>query len=259
MKFMKVVKKNPVDLLEQKIMEFEFILSQVSERTLYDEAYKFAFTSTEEILEEVFGKKEALRFREYTTNLSAHAVAGPIIEAEITLFKDHIKRCIKKLEIFKENFYSASFNEFTEFFKDPSKLFYISSSIEKKHQEISEHIMEILRALQFNFNKGAVFNDSKDLESIKDSINESEFFLCVIGKKSGSLSSEYSISSRLETEIELAKQSRKTIIAWVEKGTSGIGEIFDSAEVIQFQIENLESLKSTTISFLEILKKYRVI
>jgi predicted nucleotide-binding protein len=100
---MRVPKKKALQLIDDKILQFEQILSEATYDTRYNEAYNLAYHGTEELLTELFSTEAADRFRISVTLPARARIWGDTDYAyELREYKNHIAKCISQLKVFRE-------------------------------------------------------------------------------------------------------------------------------------------------------------
>lgn len=107
---MKIPQSKALELIDQKISQFQEILAKATYENRYDETYKLAYYGTETLLTELFSKEEAIEFRRNVTSIIA-LVGGKIDYAkELQDYKDHINSCIAQLKVYRgriQNFWGT--------------------------------------------------------------------------------------------------------------------------------------------------------
>lgn len=101
-KNLKVSKERALELIAQKISQFDSVLSKATYENRYNEDYDLAYYGTETLLTELFSKDEAMNFRRSVSPMIV-AVGGRIDYAkELRDYKNHIQSCISQLKVYQE-------------------------------------------------------------------------------------------------------------------------------------------------------------
>lgn len=99
---MKISKDQALELIKQKIVEFQGVLEKATYENRYDKNYKRVYHGAEALLTELFSEEEAMNFRRNVTSMSV-GVGGRIdYEEELKDYKEHIEDCIAQLEVYHE-------------------------------------------------------------------------------------------------------------------------------------------------------------
>lgn len=257
---MKIPKHQAVELLNEKILIFEDILTKISEENIYDSNYKAVISETETLLAKLFNYNEVLNFKKYTTNITLSLGSNTEKEKEETyIYKEHIRRCIRKLKVCMENFYDFPANSDVEFGSDSHPAIFLSPSCEARCTEIQTHLLEILKTLQLSYYTTRPYQDANTPYEVEKVISGSDVFICIIGRKEMPWSNYSNTAPELINELESAKKLNKKIIIWLEEGIKDLDEFSDYIDIIYFKVGDISSLRKATINFLEALKKYNVI
>jgi predicted nucleotide-binding protein len=100
---MRVPKKKALELIDDKILQFEQIFTEATYDTRYNEAYNLAYHGTEELLTDLFSTEATKRFRISVTLPKRAGIWGDINYAyELQEYKNHIAKCISQLKVFRE-------------------------------------------------------------------------------------------------------------------------------------------------------------
>lgn len=257
---MKIPKYQAVELLNEKISVFEGILNEVSDYNLYDEDYKIVIAETETLLTKLFSYDEVLNFRKYTTNttfnLNSHCTDE---NGDIIAYKEHLKRCIRKLKVCVENFYDFPAGTEIEYGNEGNPSIFLSPSFETRCNDIQVHLLEILKTLQLSYFTTQAYHNVAVPPDIEKVISETDVFICIAGKRGVPWNYSTNTNSELRKELEWAKRLNKKIIVWLEEGVKEYNELLVTADVVSFKSGDISSLRQATINFLEILKKYSII
>lgn len=257
---MKIPKHQAVELLKEKIILFEDILNKVSDNNLYDEKYKSVISETETLLTKLFSYDEVLNFRKYTTNTTFTFANFTEHENDDTSsYKEHLRRCIRKLKVCMENFYDFPANTEIEFGNEEIPSLFLSPSYESRCNDIQVHLIEILKTLQLSFFTTQAYHNVVNPPDIEKLISETDIFICVVGKRGIPWNYDANTTPELRKELEWAKKWNKKIIVWLEEGMKDYNDVLDAAEIINFKSGDISSLRQATINFLEVLKKYNII
>jgi hypothetical protein len=102
---MKISKDKALELIDQRIQEFEKVLARATYRNRYDEAYRLAYEGTEGLLTDLFSAKETRTFRRNLMKRVAFSGTGSA--EQLRDYKENIKRCIAQLKIYRERISSS--------------------------------------------------------------------------------------------------------------------------------------------------------
>lgn len=102
----KIPKSKVLELIDQKVLQFEKISADATYENRYNEAYKLAYYGTESLLTELFSKEEVMNFRRNVTH--AIALVGKKVDhgEELEEYKDHINSCIAHLRVYRDRIQS---------------------------------------------------------------------------------------------------------------------------------------------------------
>ena len=99
---MKIPKSKALELIDEKILQFQKVLAEATYSNRYGEAYELAYYGTETLLTELFSKEEAMNFRS-SVNSGVAIIGGEIDYAkELQDYKEHINSCIAQLKVYRE-------------------------------------------------------------------------------------------------------------------------------------------------------------
>lgn len=99
---MPISKKKALELIDQKIEQFQHILDTATYDTRYDTEYHEAYYGTESLIAELFSGDEVKKFRLDTSTIFGGIVASVNYERELRDYKEHISKCISQLKVYKE-------------------------------------------------------------------------------------------------------------------------------------------------------------
>lgn len=99
---MLISKNKALELIDEKIKQFQYILDTATYDTRYNTEYNEAYYGTENLLKELFSEEEAKEFRLHVSNLVFIATAHKDYEKELKDYKKHINKCISQLKVYKE-------------------------------------------------------------------------------------------------------------------------------------------------------------
>jgi len=256
---MKLPKNKALELINEKLAQFQKILAEATYENRYSETYELAYYGTEILLTELFSKEEAMNFRSRVSSGFA-AIGGTIdYEKELRDYKDHISSCIAQLKVYKEriqNFWGT--NELETATKSIIVPF-ISMSFDESDQEINQYVTGILKSLQIDFKTGERYSKESIPQKVQSRIRSSDLFIIIFIKRDKIEGGGYTTPSWLLKELGIAQGARKDIIAWVEKGIKDIAGLNYEKEVIYFERDNAKEMERATIKFLEALKEHKLI
>ncbi len=107
---MHILKSKALELIDEKIEQFQHILNNATYDTRYNTEYHEAYYGTETLVTELFSEEEAKKFRWNVSNLVLVATMHIDYETELKDYKNHINKCISQLKVYKErirNFWEA--------------------------------------------------------------------------------------------------------------------------------------------------------
>ncbi len=258
---MKILKSKAIELIDEKIVQFEDVSNKATYENRYNEVYDLVYHGTETLLTELFSHEEAMIFRKNVSSILFSGFIGGKIDYayEIKDYKDHINRCIAQLKVYKEkitNFWPT--NE-VETMTRTSILPFLSMSFDEQDQEINQYIISILKSLQIDFETGERYSKDSIPEKIQNRIRNSDLFIIIFVKRDRKEGDGYTTPSWLLKELGIAQGARKEIIAFVEHGIKDIAGLNYEKEVIYFDRENVKEIKKATIKFIEALKEHKLI
>lgn len=101
---MPISKEKALELIDEKIKQFQHILDTATYDTRYNAEYHKAYYGTEGLLNELFSEEEVRKFSWKVSTSSLFRVITPYIdyEKELLTYKKHISKCISQLNVYKE-------------------------------------------------------------------------------------------------------------------------------------------------------------
>ena len=101
---MPVSKNRALELIDEKIKQFQHILDTATYDTRYNTEYHEAYYGTESLLKELFSEGEVKKFSRSVSNNIPFGFYTPYIDYERKLkdYKEHISKCISQLKVYKE-------------------------------------------------------------------------------------------------------------------------------------------------------------
>lgn len=256
---MKIPKNKALELIDEKISQFENVLDNATYNNRYGEDYNLAYYGTENLLTELFSKEEAMNFRSSVSSRFAF-IGGKIDYAkELKDYKSHVNKCIVQLKVYREriqNFWGTG--ELDTATKSTIVPF-VSMSFDETDQDINQYVTGILKALQINFETGERYSKDSIPEKVKSRILNSDIFIVIFIRRDKIKSGGYTTPSWLHKELGFAQGARKDVIALVEEGIKDIGGLNYEKEVIYYERNNVKKIKKATIKFLEALKEHNLI
>jgi len=258
---MKIQKNKAIELINEKITQFEDIIKKTTYENRYKENYDLAYHGTETLLTELFSYEESMNFR---NNVSSSSYFFPIdgrinYEKEIREYKEHINKCIALLKVYREriqNFWSVNEIETTT---RTSILPFVSKSFDEQDIEINQYITNILKALKIDFETGERYSKDSIPEKVQSRIRSSDLFIIIFVKRDKIEGGGYTTPSWLLKELGIAQGARKEVIAWVERDIKDIAGLNYEKEVIYFERNNIKEIMKATIKFIEALKEHKLI
>ena len=99
----KISRSKALELIDQKISEFERLFKEATRENKYGEDYTLLYGSTEVLLNELYSEKEVVNFRSNVTLPAIIADEETIQDyREFQDYKDHIQRCIAQLRVYRD-------------------------------------------------------------------------------------------------------------------------------------------------------------
>jgi hypothetical protein len=108
---MKISKSKALELIDQKIAQFNDVLNKTNYENRYDEAYQLAFDGAETLITQLFSSDTAEEFKLVTSSFFAGGLS-PV--RELRGYKEHLRLCIAQLEIYKMRISSFSEDDVAE-------------------------------------------------------------------------------------------------------------------------------------------------
>ncbi|NOY89076.1 MAG: hypothetical protein GXO93_06775, partial [FCB group bacterium] len=99
---MKIPKNKALELIDEKISQFQKVLSNATYNNRYGEDYELAYYGTETLLTELFSKEEAMNFRSSVSSMAVFFGGEIDYAKELQDYKEHINRCIAQLKVYRE-------------------------------------------------------------------------------------------------------------------------------------------------------------
>lgn len=259
---MQISKKKALELIDNKIEQFQNILSQsISYNDRYNEAYQLAYYGTETLLTELFSNEEAMNFRTNVSSVGFVSVIGGEINysKEIQDYKEHINRCISQLRIYKERIHNFWGVDELETVTKTKAVPFVSMSFDDADHEINQYVTGILKALQIDYKTGERYSKESIPEKVQSRIRNSDIFLIIFVRRDKIESGGFTTPSWLLKELGIAQGAGKDVIAWVEKGIKDTGGLNYEKEIIYFERNNAKEIQKATIKFLEALKEHDLV
>jgi len=256
---MKIPKNKALELINEKLAQFQKILDEATYENRYNEAYELAYYGTETLLTELFSKEEAMNFRN-RVSLGFAVIGGTIDYAKkLQDYKDHISSCIAQLKVYRERI--QNFWETNELETATKSIIipFISMSFDESDQEINQYVTGILKALKIDFKTGERYSKESIPQKVQSRILNSDLFIIIFVKRDKIEGDGYTTPPWLLKELGIAQGAGKDIIAWVEKGIKDIAGLNYEKEVIYFERNNVKEIEKATIKFLEALKEHKLI
>ncbi len=256
---MKIPKAKTIELIDEKIKQFEQVARNATYENQYKEEYQLAYHGTEMLLTELFSEDETKNFRiEVTIPLSIRAGEEIDFTEEVRGYKEHISKCITQLKAYREridNFWSDEEETTTR----TSMMPFVAMSFDEADKEINQHVTGILQALQVDFETGERYSKDSIPEKVQSRIRSADLFIGIFVKRDKLESGGYSTPGWLLKELGIAQGAKKDVIAWVEQGIKDIAGLNWEKEVIYFVREDVKEMEKATIKFLEALKVHKLI
>ena len=256
---MKIPKNKALKLIDEKISQFQKVLENATYNNRYGEDYELAYYGTEDLLTELFSKEEAMNFRSRVSSMVAF-IGGEVDYAkELQDYKEHIKRCIAQLKVYRERIQNFWGTDELETTTKSTIVPFVSMSFDETDQDINQYVTGILKALQIDFETGERYSRDSIPQKVQSRIRSSDLFIIIFVKRDKIESGGYTTPSWLLKELGIAQGARKDVIAWVEEGIKDIAGLNYEKEVIYFERNDVKKIKKATIKFLEALKEHKLI
>ena len=257
---MKVPKNKALELIDEKISQFQKVLDEATYDNRHNKDYKLAYYGTETLLTELFSKEEIMNFRSNVSpGISSFNRGKTDYAKELQEYQKHINSCIAQLKVYREriqNFWGP--NELEAAAKS-TVIPFISMSFDESDQNINQYVTNILEALGIDFETGERYSKDSIPQKVQTRIYSSGLFIIIFVKRDRIENGGYTTPSWLLKELGIAQGSQKDVIAWVERGIKDIAGLNYEKEVIYFERNNVKEIKKATIKFLEALKEHKLV
>lgn len=117
---MPILKNKALELIDEKIKQFQHILDTATYDTRYNTEYDEVYYGTENLVTELFSEKEAKKFNWNVSSLVFVATTHINYEEELRKYKEHINKCISQLKVYKERI--------KNFWEDPESIENVSNN-----------------------------------------------------------------------------------------------------------------------------------
>ncbi len=241
---MRIQKSRAIELIDERISQFEEVFSKsilgafpqnVDTRTLKEE-YRKIHLGTLHLLAELFSEEEAKKFE---------AVSG-------------CRQCIVQLKAYRERIQEFWPDDESEPIKK-MVIPFVSMSFNEKDSEINKYFTGILDALQVEFETGERYSKESIPEKVKNRIKSSDLLIGILVKRDETINGRYKTPEWLIKEIGIAQGAGKDVIVLVEKGVTDIAGLRSEKEIIYFERDTAEEIKTATLKFLEALKEHGLV
>lgn len=257
---MKISKNKALELIDEKISQFQQVLSNATYDNRYGEDYELAYYGTETLLTELFTKEEAMNFQDRVTPMMVDFIGEEIdYDKKLEEYKNHINTCIAQLKVYKERIQNFWGTDELEVATKSTIVPFVSMSFDETDQDINQYVTDIIKALQIDFETGERYSKDSIPQKIESRILSSDLFIIIFVKRDKIEGGGYTTPSWLLKELGIAQGSRKDVIAWVEEGIKDIAGLNYEKEVIYFERNNVKKINKATIKFLEALKEHKLI
>lgn len=255
---MTISKTKALQLISEKIEQFEKILAEATYENRYKGAYERVYYGTETLIKELFSEEEAMEFRRNVTGIVVSA--GTIdYERELQDYKNHINSCISQLKVYGERISNFWGNDKTELVKKVTAKPFVCMSFQENDKEINNYVISILKALQIDFDTGERYSKDSIPQKVQNRIRNSDLFIAIFVRRDKIEGGGYTTSAWLLKELGIAQGCKKDVIAWVENGIKDIAGLDYEKEVIYFDRSNVDTIEKATSKFLEALKEHNLI
>jgi len=256
---MRIPKNKALELIDEKISQFQKVLNEATYDNRYNKDYKLAYYGTETLLTELFSKEETMNFRNnISTGISFNGGKTDYAK-ELQNYQKHINSCIAQLKVYKERIQNFWGPDELETAAKSTVIPFISMSFDESDQDINQYVTNILEVLGIDFETGERYSKDSIPQKVQSRIRNSDLFIIIFVKRDKIVNDGYTTPSWLVKELGIAQGSRKDVIAWVERGIKDIAGLNYEKEVIYFERDNVKEMKKATIKFLEALQEHKLI
>ena len=255
---MKVPKAKAIELIDEKIEQFEKIAISATYENRYKEEYQLAYHGTEMLLTELFSEEEAMKFRMGVTGPAASFGREDYAE-QVRHYKKHVGKCIAHLKAYRErigNFWPSDEIETTS---RTSIVPFVAMSFDGVDKDLNEYVTGVLKALHINFVTGEPYSKKSIPEKVQERIANCGLIISIFVRRDEIKGGGYTTPPWLIGEVKFAQGKGKDVIAWVEEGIKDIAGLNLKKEVIYFVREDVKEMEKATIKFLEALKEHKLI
>lgn len=262
---MKNSKKNKaLELLDEKISQFQKILAEATYDNRYNESYDLAYYGTKGLLTDLFSEKEAEDFHNnIISQIPLPAIRGVYTQIEhfreLQDYKDHINSCIAQLKVYRERIQNFWGTDELETATKSTIVPFVSMSFNESDQDINQYVTGIPKALQIDFVTGERYSKDSIPEKVQSRIRSSDLFISIFVKRDKIEGGGYTTPSWLLKELGIAQGAQKDVIAWVERDIKDIAGLDYEKEVLYFERNNANEIEKATIKFLEALKEHKLV
>ncbi|MBL7083432.1 MAG: hypothetical protein ISS41_07370 [Candidatus Aminicenantes bacterium] len=255
-----MLKAKAINLIEEKINQFQKVLAEATYQNRYNEAYEIAYHGSESLLSELFSKKEKKDFRSNVASGGLFVVGGETdYSEELQEYKEHIKSCISQLKVYKERI--QNFWEPDELKRETKSgtVPFISMSFDDRDRDINDYFTNILKALKIDFKTGERYSKDSIPQKVKNRILSSDLFIIIFVKREKIDDGGYTAPSWLFKELGIAQGKQKDVIALAERGIKDIAGLNFEKEVIYFERDKIIEIMKATVKFIEALKEHNLV
>ncbi len=254
---MKIPKTKAIELIDEKIKQFEDVAKNATYENRYNGNYQLVYEGAKMLLTELFSEEEAEKFRMRVTGPLA-AFGRENYAEKVRDYKEHIGKCIAHLKAYKErveNFWSDK----TETTTGESVVPFVAMSFDEADKDLNEYVTGMLTALQINFVTGDPYSKKSIPEKVQGRIANCGLIISIFVRRDEIKGGGYTTPPWLIGEVKFAQGKGKDVIAWVERGIKDIAGLDYEKEVIYFIRDDVKEMEKATIKFLEALKEHRLI
>jgi len=233
--YMKIPKAKAVELIDEKIEQFEKIAISATYENRYKEEYQLTYEGTETLLTELFSEKEAMNFRiAVQVPPQIHPLAEFDPRVRVLEYMEHINKCVTKLKVYREridNFWPSDEIETTS---RTSIVPFVAMSFDGVDKDLNEYITGVLKALHINFVTGEPYSKKSIPEKVQERIANCGLIISIFVRRDEIKDGGYTTPPWLVGEVKYAQGKGKDVIAWVEKGIKDIAGLNLEKELIYF-------------------------
>ncbi|KKG94567.1 5'-methylthioadenosine/S-adenosylhomocysteine nucleosidase family protein [Methanosarcina mazei] len=244
---MPISKKKALELIDEKIKQFQHILNTATYDTRYNAEYHEAYYGTEGLLKELFSEEEVRRFSWSVSASSLFAVVTPYIdyEKELLKYKNHISKCISQLNVYKE--------KIQNFWEEPEVTKNIINNIMNQMADVllvtatkieSKAVLKIFQDATSQVSRKVLIDDW--IYHNIGTINGNRVFMVQSEMGSGGLgASQYTVQKGI-TDLSPNAVIMVGIAFGVNSRKQSIGEVLVSRQILLYEPQRIGEINGVT-------------